>query len=83
MIPICELLRQLRFVMTLHNLFTGKKRLVGFFAKKTNWQRRQRSQDVALLGIIDIQPVLALHTDLESDLLNLLQRPPAKQPHGI
>ena len=42
---------------------------------------RQRSQDVALLGIIDIQPVLAQYADLEGDLLNLLQRPPAKQPH--
>ena len=35
-------------------------------------------QDVALLGVVDIQPVLAQHADLEGDLLDLLQRLPAK-----
>jgi len=44
---------------------------------------RQRPQDVALLRIIDIQPVLAHHADLEGDLLNLLQRHPPKQPQRI
>ena len=38
---------------------------------------------MALLRIVDIQPVLAQNADLEGDLLNLLQRLPAKQPHGI
>ncbi len=37
----------------------------------------QRSQNVALLGIVDIQPVLAPHADLGGDLLNLRQRLPA------
>ena len=36
---------------------------------------RQRSQNMRLLGIVDIQPVLAQHADLEGDLL---QRLPAK-----
>jgi hypothetical protein len=38
---------------------------------------------VRLLGIVDIQPVLVQHTDLDGDLLDLRQRLPAKQPHGI
>jgi len=38
---------------------------------------------MALLGIIDIQPVLAQHADLEGDLLDLLQRLAAKQPQRI
>jgi hypothetical protein len=44
---------------------------------------RQRPQDVCLLRVVDIQPVLAQYADLEGDLLNLLQRLPAKEPHGI
>jgi len=44
---------------------------------------RQRPQDVALLGVVDIQPVLAQYADLEGDLLDLLQRLPAKQPQRI
>jgi hypothetical protein len=30
---------------------------------------RQRPQDVCLLGVVDIQPVLAQHADPEDDLL--------------
>ena len=44
---------------------------------------RQRPQDVALLGVIDVQPVLAQHADLEGDLPDLLQRLAAKQPQRI
>ena len=41
---------------------------------------RQRPQDVCLLRIVDIQPVLAQYADLEGDLLDILLRLPAKQP---
>jgi hypothetical protein len=44
---------------------------------------RQRSQDVRLLEIIDILPVLSQHAYLGGDLLNHLQRLPAKQLHDI
>ena len=44
---------------------------------------RQRPQDVALLGVIDIPPVLAQHADPEGDLLYLLHRLLAEQPQGI
>ncbi len=43
----------------------------------------QRPQDVRLLGVIDIQPVLAQHADLESDLLNLLWQLRMKETQGI
>lgn len=44
---------------------------------------RRHSQDVALLGVVDVQPVLAQHADLEGDLVNLMKRLPEKQPQGI
>lgn len=35
------------------------------------------------LGVVDVQPILPRHADLESDLLNLLQGLPAKQLQSI
>jgi len=34
---------------------------------------------MCLLEVVDLQPILPQHADLESDLLDLLQRLPAKQ----
>ena len=53
--------------------------LIGGDEVRIRWMH----QNMRLRRIIDIQPVLAQHADLEGDLLNLLQRLAAKQPHGI
>jgi hypothetical protein len=37
---------------------------------------------MGLLGIVDVETILPLQADLESDLPNLIQGFPGEQPHG-